>query len=147
MGPFVREKLGLKCRAEILRNRERVRINVFLFRSDHPVKQIPTLGRPMYVACSPAPRRLLFFRVFCYQPCAKWFLGLLEPGACSLCSRIKVSSGVPLRCSEACEDQPTDLGPRRKDTTVGCGSSYASYPLICLGRNASRRSAAWIDDT
>lgn len=45
MGPFVREKLGLKCRTEILCNRERVCINVFLFRSDHPVKRIPSLSR------------------------------------------------------------------------------------------------------
>lgn len=63
----------------------------------HPVPC--AFARALLVVC------LLFFPIFCYQPSAKWFLGLLGTArsargrACFLCSRI-ILLDVPL-CSEA----------------------------------------------
>lgn len=60
------------------------------------VKQIPLSGLYVYAIrslarSSASPRTLSFSSVFFfyYHPSAKWFLGLLGPGACSLCFRIR----------------------------------------------------------
>lgn len=107
------------------------------------VKQIPL--SVVYAACSLALLRNVSFSSMFF---------FLSSSVREMVSRtVRTGRMLPvfsyqgiLRCTSLVQrgvrDQPPDPGPRRKDSTVGCGPSYASSLLICLARSASENQVS-----
>lgn len=101
--------------------------------------RIIRLNRSLWPATVRYALRSFSFPIFCYQPSAKWFLGLLGAPRAHASLRSRIIPPARLCLARRAGSAARSRGPRRKDSTVGCGSSYAGYPLIRHGRVARRR--------